>query len=99
MSFLLLLAAEAAPLSAPPEILVTASRTPVSAEDSPVSSSVIDARRIEALGEIQAVDLLRLTPGLSVAVTGARGTQAQIRIRGAEANHALLFIDGIAFFF
>ena len=97
MSFLLLLAAEAAPLSAPPEILVTASRTPVSAEDSPVSSSVIDARRIEALGEIQAVDLLRLTPGLSVAVTGARGTQAQIRIRGAEANHSLLFIDGIAF--
>lgn len=97
MSFLLLLVAEAAPLSAPPEILVTASRAPVSAEQSPVSSSVIDAERIEALGEVQAIDLLRLTPGVSVSVTGARGTQAQVRIRGAEANHSLLFIDGIAF--
>src|SRR5205085_7729096 len=31
------------------------------------------------------------------ASTGPRGTQTQIRIRGAEANHTLLFVDGIRF--
>lgn len=94
MSLFLILALQAA---ADPEILVTASRAPVAAEEIGVSATVIDERRIDALGEAQAVDLLRLAPGVSVAVSGARGTQAQVRIRGAEANHTLLFIDGIRF--
>ncbi len=34
---------------------------------------------------------------LSVAVSGPRGSQTQVRIRGAEANHTLLFVDGIRF--
>ncbi len=97
MSIFLLLAAEAVPLSAEQPILVTASRTPIVAEASGVSATIIDAERIEALGEVQAIDLLRTTPGLSVSVSGSRGTQAQVRIRGAEANHSLLFIDGIVF--
>src|SRR6185369_3748300 len=42
-------------------------------------------------------DLLRLSPGLAVATTGPRGTQTQVRIRGAEANHTLVFVDGIRF--
>jgi vitamin B12 transporter len=93
MSLLLILAAQ----SADPEILVTASRVPVTSDETAVSATVIDEKRIEAIGALQAVDLLRLTPGLSVAVGGARGTQAQVRIRGAEANHSLLFIDGIQY--
>lgn len=93
MSIFLLLAAQAAS----PDILVTASRTPVGEHEIGVSSTVIDAARIEALGETQAVDMLRLVPGVSVAVSGSRGTLAQVRIRGAEANHSLLFIDGIQF--
>jgi vitamin B12 transporter len=42
-------------------------------------------------------DLLRLTPAVSVSVSGPRGSQTQIRMRGAEANHTLLFVDGIRF--
>jgi vitamin B12 transporter len=42
-------------------------------------------------------DLLRLTPSVSVSVSGPRGSQTQVRIRGAEANHTLLFVDGIRF--
>ncbi len=42
-------------------------------------------------------DLLRLLPGVSVATTGPRGTQTQVRIRGAEAGHTLVFLDGIRF--
>lgn len=79
------------------EILITASRVEVKEAQSPASATIIDERRIEALGELQAVDLLRLTPSVAVSTSGSRGTLSQIRIRGAEANHSLLFVDGILF--
>lgn len=82
---------------AAPDILVVASRSPVAADEIGVSATIIDQARIEALSPVQAIDLLRLAPGVSVAVSGARGSQAQVRIRGGEANHSLLFVDGIRF--
>lgn len=96
MSLSLLLLAAAA-VQAEPEIIVTAGRVPIAEEAAPVSSSVLGEQEIEALDLPGAVDLLRLTPGVSVSSAGPRGTQAQVRIRGAEANHSLLFIDGIRF--
>lgn len=87
----------AAAVQAGPEIIVTAAREPVSEESAAVSSTVLGEAEIEALGLPNAVDLLRLTPGLSVSVSGPRGTQTQLRIRGAEAGHSLLFVDGIRF--
>jgi vitamin B12 transporter len=92
---LLLLAAAAS--AAPSDILVTGSLEPVVARDSAVSATVIDRTMIDRQGLPLVTDLLRLTPGLSVATSGGRGAQAQVRIRGAEANHTLLTIDGIAF--
>lgn len=80
-----------------PEIVVTASLTPVQEEEAPATVTTIDQARIEALSEPLAVDLLRLVPGVSVASAGPPGTQTQVRIRGAEANHTLLLIDGIRF--
>ncbi len=94
LSLLLLGAAIA---QAGPEIVVTAGRLPVPEETAPVSSSVLGEEEIEALDLPNGVDLLRLTPGISVSTTGPRGTQTQLRIRGAEANHTLFFIDGIRF--
>lgn len=89
---LLLLAA-----AAEPDIVVTASLEPVPAEESAASITVIDEKRIEALGAPLVADLARLAPGVAVSVSGAQGALTQIRIRGAEANHSLLFVDGIAF--
>lgn len=80
-----------------PEIVVTASRDPVAIEDSAVSATIFDADTLDALALPSAADVLRLSPGLSIATTGPRGTQTQVRIRGAEANHSLLFVDGIRF--
>jgi vitamin B12 transporter len=62
-----------------------------------LSSTVLDEAEIEALDLPAAADMLRLTPGVSVAATGPRGAQTQVRLRGAEANHTLLFVDGIRF--
>ncbi|MGH6783780.1 MAG: TonB-dependent receptor, partial [Sphingomicrobium sp.] len=83
------------PVIDPPAIVVTASRAEEQASDTPASVSLIDARRIERLGTSPVSDLLRLTPSASVAVSGPAGSQTQLRIRGAEANHVLLFVEGI----
>ena len=92
--YLILIAAAA--VSADAEIVVTAARTPVSAALSGASIKVIDRATIDAIALPQASDLLRLSPGVAVSQVGPLGSQTQVRLRGAEANHTLVFIDGIA---
>ena len=83
----------------PPEnqtaIVITASRLPEKAEDSAASANVVDESLLERLGEPSVTAYLRLLPSTTVATSGPAGSFTQIRIRGAEANHTLLFIDGI----
>jgi vitamin B12 transporter len=95
MTIALLLATAASAVN--PDIVVTASLVPVTLADAPASVTVMDQKRIDALDTPFALNLIRLAPGVSVASSGGPGSQTQIRIRGAEANHTLVFIDGIAF--
>ena len=39
--------------------------------------------------------MLRDVPGVAVSHGGEVGGQTQVRIRGSEADHLLMFIDGI----
>ena len=77
------------------QIVITASRAPESEEQTPASVTIISARRIERLDEPLVSALLRLTPSAAVATSGPGGSLTEVRIRGAEANHTLLFVDGI----
>ncbi|MCH8615361.1 TonB-dependent receptor [Sphingomonas sp. SM33] len=79
----------------PTEIVVTAERAPENAADTPASVSVIDGQQVELLGDPLVSSVLRLTPSVSVATSGPAGSLTEVRIRGAENNHTLLFIDGI----
>ena len=79
----------------PTEIIVTAARTPEEERESAASVTIIDADRIERLGEPQVAPLLRLIPSVAISTSGPAGSLTEVRIRGAEANHTLLFIDGI----
>ena len=99
MSVLILsLLSAAAPVTPTAEaIVVTASRRPVEASEAPASATIVARETLEALSLPLAADVLRLTPGASVSQSGPRGSQTQLRIRGAEANHTLLFVDGIRF--
>jgi len=102
-AILILAAATSAQPDPPPEteseeaILVTASRLPIASQAAPASATILDRTTIEALDPALATDLIRLSPGVSVSASGGAGSQTQVRIRGAEANHSLLFVDGIAF--
>lgn len=100
MHAILLLAAAAAstqPVQPDDAIVVTGAREPGQRADVPVSATVFDQATLDALALPMTADVLRLSPGVSVSTTGPRGTQTQVRIRGAEANHSLLFVDGIRF--
>jgi vitamin B12 transporter len=79
----------------PVEITVTASRTPQEQSESAASVTIVDPERIARLGEPLVPALLRLTPSAAIATSGPAGSLTELRIRGAEANHTLLFIDGI----
>lgn len=97
MSLILFLALASAP---PPSetVVVTAPSASEPMLES-VSPSAGRQDEVENLlsGLPTVVDLLRLTPAVSVSISGPRGSQTQVRIRGAEANHTLLFLDGIRF--
>jgi len=97
MSILLLISAIATQAADDRPIVVTASRAPVAAADSAASLTLYDEEALDDLSLPALPDLLRLAPGVSVSTSGPRGTQTQIRIRGAEANHSLIFLDGIRF--
>ena len=88
-----------APVDTPPiitdEIVITAARAPEEAAASAASVIVIEQKRIERLGEPLLPALLRLIPSTAVSTSGPAGSLTQVRIRGAEASHTLLFVDGI----
>jgi vitamin B12 transporter len=93
---LILFAADVtAALPDPSAIVITASRAPQGADSTAASTTIVDEERIERLGEPLLPSLLRLIPSAAVETSGPAGSFAEVRIRGAEANHTLLFIDGI----
>lgn len=77
------------------QIVITASRSPESEARTPASVIIIDQQQIERLGEPLVPAFLRLVPSVAVATSGPAGSFTEVRIRGAENNHTLLFIDGI----
>ena len=75
------------------EVIVTATRLPAVAADTP-GARVIDAETIEQRGAVFAADILADVPGLSVTRTGAFGGVAQVRMRGANPGKTLVLVDG-----
>ena len=82
-------------LDLPQPIVVTASRLPETPATAAASLSLVDAQTIARLGAPLIGDYLRLLPSTAVSASGPAGSLTEVRIRGAEANHTLLFIDGI----
>jgi vitamin B12 transporter len=77
------------------EVLVSASLFPIAASRSANAITVIDSEQLKNRAALSVSDLLRDVPGLAVSRSGVQGSQTQIRVRGAEANHLLVLIDGV----
>jgi vitamin B12 transporter len=76
-------------------IIVTASRSPLAQVNVGSSTTVITREQIERRQSRYVTDLLRSVPGFAVSQVGTTGSQTQVRVRGAEANHVLVLIDGV----
>jgi vitamin B12 transporter len=77
------------------EVIVSASLLPVSASSVASAFTVIGQQEIENRKPVLVSDMLRDVPGLAVSRNGVLGSSTQIRVRGAEANHLLVLIDGV----
>lgn len=78
-----------------PSLLVAAGITPVEQEKSGRAFTVITGEELARSQTRYVADALRLVPGFHVSRGGAPGGLTQVRVRGAEANHVLVLVDGV----
>jgi vitamin B12 transporter len=80
-----------------PELLVVSpSLVPIEASKTGSSVTEISGEEARNSGFSQLSDVMRTFPGMHVSQSGTRGTLTQFRVRGGEANHLLVMIDGVA---
>ena len=78
-----------------PDLVVSASRTPLKADEVGSAVTVVTAEEIERKQVRVVSDVLREIPGVAVSRLGTIGNLTQVRIRGAEGNQTLVIIDGM----
>lgn len=79
-----------------PKLVINAGGlTPFEENEIGRSYTVIDGDQIAVQGTPYVADVLRQVPGLAVSRTGSPGGLTDVRVRGAEANHVLVLIDGV----
>ena len=74
--------------------VITASRQPQLAANSPAASSVFTRADIERLQPHSVADLLRRVPGMSVTTNGGSGSLTTLSLRGTSATQSLVLVDG-----
>ncbi len=103
-SFAALAVAAAFPLSTPihaaqekvaDAVVVTATRSARSVDETLAPVTVITREDIERQQAQSVAELLRGLPGISVANNGGRGKLTNVFLRGTESDHTLVLIDGI----
>src|SRR5690606_15489692 len=83
-----------APLAADP-VVVTATRTAHTADETLASVTVITAEEIERSQAVDVLELLRFHAGIDIGRNGGFGQNASIFLRGTESNHTLVLLDGV----
>ena len=78
-----------------PTIVIYANQSPTDASRVGASATVITGEDLRNKGFTTVADALRTVPGVAVSQSGTRGSLTQLRIRGAEANHLMVLMDGV----
>jgi vitamin B12 transporter len=93
------LAAQAAFAQTPPPdpllVTVTANRSPTAIQRTGSAITVIGRDEIEKANPASLADVLRGVPGVSLTETGGPGGATALRLRGNDARHTLVLIDGV----
>ncbi|WP_121574135.1 TonB-dependent vitamin B12 receptor BtuB [Brenneria alni] len=77
------------------ELVVTASRFPQPASSVLASMDVITREDIDRWQAKNVLEVMRRLPGVDIAQNGGLGQSASMFIRGSEARHSLILIDGV----
>jgi vitamin B12 transporter len=77
------------------EIVVTASRTPMAMTDLVSDVTIIRGEEIREAGATSLTAVLQSQSGIEIAAQGGLGSQSSLFIRGANANHTLVLLDGM----
>src|SRR5215207_3691045 len=76
-------------------VLISGTRTGSLSAETGSTVSVLTAAELEQRQIRFVSDALRQVPGVAVSRQGPVGTSTQVRIRGAEANHTVVVVDGV----
>ena len=82
-------------VAAADEIVVTATRTPAPVSRTLAEVTVLDRAALERSEARTLAEVLAATPGLQYSVNGGLGKPASVFVRGLEARHLLLLVDGV----
>src|SRR3954469_11931146 len=74
---------------------VTATRSPLRADRTPSSVTVVTGEQLRSEGVTTVSDALRTVPGLSIVQTGSYGGTTSLFIRGGESKYAKILVDGV----
>ncbi|UTW12703.1 TonB-dependent vitamin B12 receptor [Marinobacterium rhizophilum] len=92
LSSSVVLADQAATLS---PVIVTATRTAETADETLASVTVIDREQIERSQAQMLPEILRSVPGVTLVSNGGLGQLTSVFLRGTSSDHVLVLIDGI----
>ncbi|MBE7416979.1 MAG: TonB-dependent receptor [Ideonella sp.] len=87
--------AQTTPASAAHTVVVTANRTPQPLSSVLADISVVERDEIERAGVTGLADLLARLPGIEISRNGGPGAATNVFLRGNEARHVALVIDGV----
>ena len=79
----------------PDRVTITATRTPLQVSDAIADVTIIDRATLATSEGRSLVEVLAQTPGLQFSSNGGLGKPSSLFVRGLEARHVLLLIDGV----
>jgi vitamin B12 transporter len=76
-------------------VVVTATRTPVEAENSGADVATLNGDQLNLLQPVAANDALRFLPGAIVNTAGQRGGLGSLFVRGGDSTYNKVIVDGV----
>src|ERR1700678_1758037 len=77
-------------------VVVTATRTPVTAGESGASVSTLQSAQLETMQPVAADDAVRFLPGAVINTSGQRGGLSSLFVRGGQSAYNKVIVDGVA---
>ncbi len=76
-------------------VVVSATRTPVTSDESGASVTTLSGAELDTMRPVSASDGLRFLPGAIVDTAGQRGGLASLFVRGGDSRYNKVIVDGV----